>query len=56
MINFEGEEVSFDEFINDLRTNHGAKNLLAPIDIQDLYMKHLHDEHYHGEHPIDDIF
>lgn len=52
---WKGNEMSFDQFITDLRVNHKGKELLEPVDVVDLYVKHVHDMHDHAGTGFDDV-
>ena len=50
-----GQELTLDQFINDLRVNHNANELLEPLDYSELIIKHNHDMHEHAGVGFDDI-
>ena len=51
-----GKQVSVDEFLEDIKINNKAIELVEPIDIQDIYLKHYHDVHLHVFEGTNDVF
>jgi hypothetical protein len=52
---WKGKEFTFNEFMDDIITNHHAIVVIEPIDYQDLLMKHYHDAHLHAHDTEFDI-
>lgn len=52
---FENQEISLEEFITNLKTNHNGIELMAPIDLDNVYTIHNHNNHAHAGVGFDDI-
>jgi len=53
---WDGREMTVEQFIEDLRMNEKAHELIEPLDKTEIITKHNHDIHTHGGVCYNDIF
>jgi len=51
----DNEEVTVEQFVDNLQREHEAIELLEPADYKDIILKHNHDAHLHANVGFDDI-